>query len=116
MTPFEYALQTATEKALDVYRREVDNAQRGEPALIIAADTIVVGHWGEILEKPRSEKQHFEMLKMLRDHGRHQVVTAVACVAPMESALEPGYKLHNAIEETSVQFDGQGNYLIFIFS
>ena len=100
-----------------MYKREIDNAEKGEPAIIVAADTIVVGHWGEILEKPRSEKQHFEMLKMLRDHKRHQVVTAVACVAPLESAMEPGYRLENVIEETSVQFDAQGldNTITFLF-
>ena len=93
-----------------MYKREIDNTEKGEPAIIVAADTVVVGRWGEILEKPRSEKQHFEMLKMLRDHRRHQVVTAVACVAPLESAVEPGYRLENVIEETSVQFDSQGLY------
>ena len=42
---------------MEVYRREIDSA-KGEPALIIAADTVVVGPFGELMEKPRSEKHH----------------------------------------------------------
>ena len=104
LSPFEYVLQTATQKAVQVYEKEIDS-KKGEPALIIAADTIVVGHFGEILEKPRSEGQHIGMLKMLRDTGEHKVYTAVACMAPLESAKDPGYRLETHVEETSVQFD-----------
>lgn len=104
-SPFEYVLATATEKALTVYRNEINNQTKGEPALIIAADTIVVSSMGEILEKPRSEAQHIQMLKSLRDAGQHRVYTAVACMAPLESARDPGYALETAVEETSVKFD-----------
>jgi septum formation protein len=105
LTPFEYVLQTATNKAMAVYEREVDNAERGEPALIIAADTIVVGHFGEILEKPRSETEHLATLRKLRDDGLHRVFTAVACMRPLETALDPGYVLETHVEETAVLFD-----------
>jgi len=88
-----------------VYEREVENETDGEPALIIGADTIVVGHFGEILEKPRSEAEHIGMLKMLRDTRMHKVYTAVACAAPLESARDPGYALETHVEETSVKFD-----------
>ena len=101
----EYVLETATQKAMDVYKREIDNSDKGEPALIIAADTIVVGHFGEILEKPRSEAQHIQMLSMLRDTGDHKVYTAVACMAPLASLKEPGYALETHVEETTVKFD-----------
>lgn len=104
-SPFEYVLATATEKALAVYKREIDNEAKGEPALIIAADTVVVNSSGEILEKPRSEAQHISMLKNLRDTGIHRVYTAVACMAPLESAREPGYALETTVEETAVKFD-----------
>ena len=104
-------LETATQKALASYRREVEASHsrggsdgRAEPALIIAADTIVVGAFGEILEKPRSEPEHVAMLQMLRAHRTHRVFTAVACVAPLESARDPGYVLETAVEETSVRF------------
>lgn len=98
-------LQTAIEKAIAVYAKEIINEEKGEPALIIAADTIVVGHHGEILEKPRSEAQHFQMLKMLRDTGAHRVATGVCCMAPLESARDPGYNIESHVEETTVYFD-----------
>ncbi|KAF2276976.1 Maf-domain-containing protein [Westerdykella ornata] len=105
LSPLEYVLQTASAKALDVYRREIDNSARGEPALIIAADTIIVTHGGRILEKPRNEKHHLEMLRMLRDEGSHKVTTAVAVMAPLESAVDPGYRMETVVEETVVRFD-----------
>ncbi|KAF7510062.1 hypothetical protein GJ744_007166 [Endocarpon pusillum] len=104
-SPFEYVLATATEKALAVYRQEIDNESKGEPAMIIAADTIVVSSSGQILEKPRSEAQHIAMLKSLRDTGVHRVYTAVACMAPLQSARDPGYAMETAVEETAVKFD-----------
>jgi predicted house-cleaning NTP pyrophosphatase (Maf/HAM1 superfamily) len=60
-------LSTATQKAIDVYKKEINNEEKGEPALIIAADTVVVSQLGEILEKPRSEREHISMLIALRD-------------------------------------------------
>ncbi|KAL9620502.1 MAG: hypothetical protein Q9160_004971 [Pyrenula sp. 1 TL-2023] len=105
LSPFEYVVQTATQKALDVYRREINNAEKGEPGLILAADTIVVSGVGEILEKPRSEAAHVVMLKTLRDAGLHKVYTAVAVMTPLESARDPGYALETAVEDTSVKFD-----------
>jgi septum formation protein len=105
LSPLEYVLQTASEKALSVYRREIDNATRGEPALIISADTIIVSHSGKILEKPRSEADHVAMLQMLRDTGSHKVTTAVAVMAPLESAVDPGYRMETFVEETEVWFD-----------
>ncbi|KAF2006513.1 Maf-domain-containing protein [Amniculicola lignicola CBS 123094] len=105
LSPFEYVLQTATAKAMDVYAREIDNEAKGEPAILIAADTIVVSHHGQILEKPRSEVAHVKMLTMLRDEGLHKVVTAVAVMRPLESAKDPGYALETVVEETAVKFD-----------
>ena len=105
LSPFEYVLATATQKALAVYKQEVDNVEKGEPGLIIAADTIVVSSMGEILEKPRSEAHHITMLKGLRDSGMHRVYTAVSLVTPLESARDPGYAIETATEETTVKFD-----------
>jgi septum formation protein len=78
---------------------------KGEPALIVAADTVVISQFGEILEKPRSEAAHIAMLKMLRDTVEHKVYTGVACMAPLESAKDPGYNLETHVEETTVKFD-----------
>src|SRR3984957_9334991 len=105
ISPYEYVLATATEKAQAVYRVEINNESKGEPGLIVAADTIVVSHSGEILEKPRNEAQHITMLKSLRDTGLHRVYTAVACMVPLESARDPGYALETFVEETKVWFD-----------
>jgi septum formation protein len=60
------------------------------------------------LEKPRSAKEHVDILKMLRDSGTHKVFTAVACMAPLESLRDPGYALETQVEETSVRFDPNG--------
>jgi predicted house-cleaning NTP pyrophosphatase (Maf/HAM1 superfamily) len=95
---------------MDVYQSEVDS-DKGEPALVIAADTIVVSRNGEILEKPRSEADHIMMLKMLRDTDIHKVYTAVALMKPMESAKDPGYELETCVEETTVKFDEAGKLL-----
>jgi len=105
LSPFEYVLQTATQKATVVYSSQLDNPNLGDPALVIAADTVVVSTTGQILEKPRSEVEHITMLKSLRDGGKHQVFTAVAVMAPLEDARDPGYALETAVEETLVIFD-----------
>ena len=69
-TPWEYCLATASAKALAAYRIALDDGTGRDPGVVIAADTIVVGSGGEVLEKPRSERQHVEMLRALRDGGR----------------------------------------------
>ncbi|GAD98267.1 hypothetical protein CPC735_010230 [Paecilomyces variotii No. 5] len=108
MTPFEYVLATATEKATTVYRQEIDNEEKGEPGLILAADTVVVDiSTGTILEKPRSEAHHIAMLKALRDARDHKVYTAVAVMVPLASARQPGYAMETAVEETNVRFDSE---------
>lgn len=103
-------LETASEKAQDVYKREIDNAERGDPAIVIAADTIIVAHSGKILEKPRGEADHIKMLKMLRDDGEHKVMTAVAVMKPNENGAYPGYRMATHVEETTVKFDAAGEY------
>ncbi|KAH0565812.1 hypothetical protein GP486_000804 [Trichoglossum hirsutum] len=105
ISPFEYVLQTATRKATHIYSREINNETRGEPGLIIAADTIVVSHMGEIMEKPRSEREHIAMLTQLRNWPTHKVYTAVVVMTPLESAVAPGYAMETAVEETVVTFD-----------
>ncbi|KAL8693500.1 MAG: hypothetical protein Q9218_001689 [Villophora microphyllina] len=103
LSPFEYVLQTATQKAMTVYGSQIDSPD-GEPALVIAADTVVVSPGGQILEKPRSEADHIAMLKGLRDSVSHKVYTAVVVMAPLASARDPGYALESTVEETTVKF------------
>ncbi len=71
---------------------------------MLAADTVVVSHLGQILEKPRSEADHIAMLKMLRSSGYHRVYTAVVAMTPLASARDPGYAMETTVEETTVRF------------
>lgn len=108
MAPIEYVLATATKKAQVVYTQEANNEEKGEPALILAADTIVVDIVrGTILEKPRSEAEHVAMLKDLRSAGDHKVYTAIVVMVPLASARQPGYAMETHIEETDVRFDSE---------
>lgn len=108
MAPIEYVLATATKKAQTVYVQEANNEEKSEPALILAADTIVVDIVrGTILEKPRSEAEHVAMLKDLRTAGDHKVYTAIVAMVPLVSARQPGYAMETHIEETDVRFDSE---------
>jgi predicted house-cleaning NTP pyrophosphatase (Maf/HAM1 superfamily) len=44
-----------------------------------------------ILEKPRNEKDHANMLKMLRDQRVHKCFTTVVALPPREDAGDSGY-------------------------
>ncbi|KAG0651722.1 Maf [Hyphodiscus hymeniophilus] len=115
--PFEYVLQTALQKALDVYETTLTqnpvSVSAPDPSLVIGADTVVVTASGLILEKPRSQADHIRMLKMLRDQKVHKVFTAVVVIAPREDARSPGYNTETAVEETKVVFDEEvGDELI----
>ena len=89
---------------MHVYSSELNNTELGEPAIVLAADTIVVSLSGQVLEKPRSEADHIAMLKMLRNSGYHRVYTAVVAMAPLASARHPGYAIESTVEETTVRF------------
>ena len=110
MSPWVYVLATAREKCEEVYTREIDNDThpKGEVALVLSADTIIISHMGKILEKPRSEIEHIQMLQMLRDEKTHKVVTAVCVMAPTKAATNPGYAQETHVEETTVKFDPNG--------
>ncbi|PVH91751.1 Maf-domain-containing protein [Periconia macrospinosa] len=104
MDPHEYVHKTASEKAMDVYMREVDN---GDLGIVIAADTVIISRDGQIMEKPRNPQHHLEMLKRLRDDGSHQVATAVVAMRPLVNPVEPGYRLETRVESTTVKFDSK---------
>ncbi|KAK9467566.1 Maf-like protein [Lipomyces arxii] len=102
LSVYEYVSETASQKALAVYKKEVE--QDADPALIIAADTVILSQ-NQIVEKPKSSIEHFRMLQALRDEEfPHRVYTAVACIAPLEKPVYPGYNLQTHIEETQVYF------------
>jgi len=109
LSPIEYVLRTATQKCMHVYQQQLDLpiSAGGDPELVLAADTIVVAPSGKVLEKPRSETEHVQMLMHLRDVRQHKVYTAVVAMAPLKSARDPGYALESHVEETSVWFAGE---------
>lgn len=111
--PFEYVAATARQKGMDVYRTvmEAHMESIAEPALVIAADTVIVTRDGRILEKPRSEADHVRMLKHLRDTRTHRVLTSVTAIAPREDAMAPGYEIATHTEETRVFFWEEDNGL-----
>lgn len=97
---------TANQKCLNVYETAVasQDPSSPEPALVIAADTIIVSRDGRILEKPRNRAEHVRMLRHLRDTRVHTVMTAVCVLAPREDARYPGYAVETHTEETKVYF------------
>ncbi|KAI0023805.1 threonyl-tRNA synthetase-like protein [Xylariomycetidae sp. FL0641] len=118
----EYVAATAQRKALDAYAACIEDAdadappdgsssrqkqqKKGDPDLVIAADTVIATRDGLVLEKPASEAAHRQMLRHLRDTRSHRVLTAVCCVAPRADARHPGYSLASATEESRVVFAG----------
>lgn len=112
--PYEYVAATARQKCLDVYQvalAQQEEAQGtteaeapADPALVIAADTVIVTRDGRVLEKPRSEADHIRMLRHLRDTRMHRVLTAVCVLAPKDDASHPGYEIAAHTEETKVFF------------
>jgi septum formation protein len=73
--------------------------------LVIAADTILLSR-NTIIEKPTSPENHLAMLKHLRDVRTHKVFTGVACIAPLDVPMHPGYCMRTTVEETTVTFGG----------
>lgn len=99
--PFEYVVQTAIRKALDVYQSEADSDE--PPALVLAADTVVVSD-GIILEKPRGVDHHVQMLQRLRDSKHpHKVFTGVIAIVPFEKPVVPGYAMESYLGESTVR-------------
>ncbi|KAK4101602.1 class II aaRS and biotin synthetase [Parathielavia hyrcaniae] len=125
-TPEEYVAATAQRKCLAVYEAALakqhelslpspqkddppattDPREMQDPALVIAADTVIATRNGQVLEKPRSERDHVRMLQLLRDGVHHRVLTAVCVLAPRADASHPGYELATHVEDTKVFFAG----------
>ncbi|KXX82928.1 N-acetylserotonin O-methyltransferase-like protein [Madurella mycetomatis] len=115
-SPEEYVAATARRKCLSVYQSAIEaqhsegaaladpQQQQQEPALVIAADTVIATRSGQILEKPRSEADHVRMLRHLRDTREHRVLTGVCVLAPKADASHPGYEMAAHVEHTKVVF------------
>lgn len=111
--PHEYVAATARQKCMDVYETVLKNSLESipDPDLVIAADTIIMTRDGKILEKPKNEKEHIHMLKVMRDTRLHRVLTSVTVMAPREDARYPGYEISSHTEETKVYFWEEDNGL-----
>ncbi|PWN89856.1 Maf-like protein [Acaromyces ingoldii] len=97
---YQYPAETATQKALEVYKRLVHDCPDDPPDLVIGADTVVI-KGEEIMEKPLDALDNFRMLAELND-GECEVVTGVVVVHPTLQA--PGYQAHTVSEKTVVRF------------
>ncbi|GAA97741.1 uncharacterized protein L969DRAFT_97445 [Mixia osmundae IAM 14324] len=95
-----YAVATASEKALEVYLRLVEQSPEDAPDLVIGADTVVLLDHA-ILEKPGTKAENMRMLLEL--NGRtHQVATGIVLVIPCLTS--PGYVIKTLLETTTVEF------------
>ncbi|KAF3932800.1 hypothetical protein ABW19_dt0207864 [Dactylella cylindrospora] len=102
-TAIDYVMETAQQKCMGVYKQEIDADI--EPALVIAADTVICSYIGSVIEKPLNYQDHLEMLKGLRDAEPHKVITAVCVMSPLPDGRAPGYAIETIVEETVVKFD-----------
>lgn len=91
--PWEIVKELSRQKAEDIFRKH-----EKESVLIIGADTIVAFQ-DIILGKPHSEKEAFEMLKMLQGNT-HQVYTGVTFFWNESEEINS----HTFYEETQVTF------------
>ena len=96
----QYAVATATEKAVEVYTRLVEQSPEAPPDVVIGADTIIICD-DQILEKPGSRAENLRMLLDLNGRA-HDVVTAVTVVWPI--VAHPGYATASLCETTHVHF------------
>uniref|UniRef100_A0A3P8V1I1 Acetylserotonin O-methyltransferase-like n=1 Tax=Cynoglossus semilaevis TaxID=244447 RepID=A0A3P8V1I1_CYNSE len=100
--PYEYAVETAKHKALEVARR-MPFKHLKTPDIVIGADTVVTVN-GMILEKPVDKKDAYRMLSSLSGK-EHSVFTGVAIVLCYEKDNdEVDYQLFHFYEETKVKF------------
>ena len=79
--PEEIVKELALLKAMDIVEQS-----ESQTMVVIGADT-VVAHRGQILGKPKSKEDAFEMIKSFRG-DRHQVYTGVAIVSCNTSGVE----------------------------
>ncbi|XP_066562889.1 putative bifunctional dTTP/UTP pyrophosphatase/methyltransferase protein isoform X1 [Amia ocellicauda] len=100
--PYEYAVETAKQKALEVARR-MPFKHLKTPDIVIGADTVVTVD-GYILEKPVDKEDAYRMLSRLSGK-EHSVFTGVAIVhCNSELGKEVEYDVVDFYEETKVKF------------
>ncbi|XP_052004224.1 probable bifunctional dTTP/UTP pyrophosphatase/methyltransferase protein isoform X1 [Xyrauchen texanus] len=101
-TPYEYAVETAKQKALEVAHR-MPFKHLKTPDIVIGSDTVVTVD-GLILEKPTDKQDAYRMLSRLSGK-EHSVFTGVAIVLCNDkSGSDTDYKVVDFYEETKVKF------------
>nr|XP_015218854.1 PREDICTED: N-acetylserotonin O-methyltransferase-like protein [Lepisosteus oculatus] len=100
--PYEYAVETAKQKALEVARR-MQFKHLKTPDIVIGADTVVTVD-GCILEKPVDKQDAYRMLSRLsgKEHSVYTGVVIIHCNS--ESGEEVEYDIVDFYEETKVRF------------
>ncbi|XP_043548284.1 probable bifunctional dTTP/UTP pyrophosphatase/methyltransferase protein isoform X2 [Chiloscyllium plagiosum] len=109
--PYNYAIETAKEKALEVAKRMHLKHFR-TPDIVIGADTIVSID-GDILEKP-VDKQHAHAMLSRLSNKEHSVFTGVAvvlCSCKIDNQLETKITVFH--EETKVKFSDLSEELLW---
>ncbi|XP_067889310.1 probable bifunctional dTTP/UTP pyrophosphatase/methyltransferase protein isoform X2 [Heterodontus francisci] len=109
--PYDYAKETAKEKALEVAKR-MHLKHLKTPDIVIGADTIVSID-GDILEKPVDKQAAHTMLSRL-SNKEHSVFTGVAivqCHCTNDNQLET--KISAFYEETKVKFSDLSEELLW---
>mmetsp|Transcript_15686 Transcript_15686/g.17439 ORF Transcript_15686/g.17439 Transcript_15686/m.17439 type:complete len:221 (+) Transcript_15686:14-676(+) len=99
--PKEYVLETAKQKALDVYNNDRSNAKKSD--IIISCDTIVV-LGTQIIEKPRDVPHAKEMLQSLSNKD-HCVYSAISILLPAKMEQDSETAITSFVKETTVTFD-----------
>ncbi|KAF4108894.1 probable bifunctional dTTP/UTP pyrophosphatase/methyltransferase protein [Onychostoma macrolepis] len=100
--PYDYAVETAKQKALEVAHR-MPFKHLKSPDIVIGADTVVTVD-GLILEKPTDKQDAYRMLSRLSGK-EHSVFTGVAIVLCHDkNGSDTDYKVVDFYEETKVKF------------
>ncbi|NXC35125.1 ASML protein, partial [Campylorhamphus procurvoides] len=108
--PFEYAVETAKQKALEVANRMHVKHLR-TPDVVIGADTIVSVD-EQILEKPVDKQDAYRMLSRL--NGKvHSVFTGVAIVHCCSKDNQLEMEITDFYEETKVKFSELSEELLW---
>ncbi|XP_014747673.1 PREDICTED: N-acetylserotonin O-methyltransferase-like protein isoform X3 [Sturnus vulgaris] len=108
--PYEYAVETAKQKALEVANRMHVKHQR-TPDVVIGADTIVSVD-GQILEKPVDKQDAYRMLSRLNGK-EHSVFTGVAILHCRSKDNHLEMEITDFYEETKVKFSELSEELLW---
>nr|XP_025971246.1 N-acetylserotonin O-methyltransferase-like protein isoform X2 [Dromaius novaehollandiae] len=109
-SPYEYAIETAKQKALEVANRMHVKHLR-TPDIVIGADTIVTVD-EQILEKPVDKQDAYRMLSRLSGK-EHSVFTGVAIIHCSSKDNQLEMEVTDFYEETKVKFSDLSEELLW---